>query len=117
MRVSSGADRKKRIKKILKQTKGMRSGRRRLLRSAKEAIMRSGQNAYTGRKIKKRDFRSMWIVRINAACELRDIPYHRFMNGLKKASVELNRKALSEVAISDEKAFDVLVDTAKKALA
>ena len=64
MRVSSGPARKKRIKKILKQTKGMRAGRRRLLRSAKEALMRSGQNAYTGRKIKKRDFRSMWIVRI-----------------------------------------------------
>ncbi len=117
MRVTSGPARKRKIKRVLKRTKGMRNGARRLLRTAKEAIMRSGQNAYTGRKIKKRDMRSMWIVRINAACELRDMPYHRFMNGLKKASVELNRKALSEIAISDEKAFDVLVETAKKALA
>ena len=79
--------------------------------------MRAGQYGYFGRKIKKRDYRGMWIIRINAACETRGIAYHRFINGLRKAQVEINRKALSELALSEPKAFDELVETAKKALA
>ena len=79
--------------------------------------MRAGQYGYFGRKNKKRDYRGMWIVRINAACDMRGIPYHKFINGLRTAKVDLNRKALAELALSEPKAFDELVETAKKALA
>src|SRR5258706_8862719 len=116
-RQKSGPYRKQRNKKILKRAKGFRAGRSKLLRAGKEAVMRAGQYAYFGRKNKKRDYRGMWIIRINAACDLRGIPYHRFMNGLRRAKIELNRKALAELALSEPKAFDELVDTAKKALA
>ena len=116
-RQKSGPYRKQKNKKILKRAKGFRAGRGKLLRAGKEAVMRAGQYAYFGRKNKKRDYRGMWIVRINAACDLRGIPYHRFINGLRKAKVELNRKALAELALSEPKAFDELVETAKKALA
>lgn len=117
MRVSSGPARKRRIKKILKRAKGYRSGRHRLHRPAKETVMRALAYGFGGRKIKKRDYRSMWIVRINAACGQRGISYSKFMNGLKKANVVVNRKWLSEIAIDDAKTFDQLVETAKKALA
>lgn len=116
-RQKSGPYRKRRIKKVLKLARGFRGGRSKLARTAKEAVMRSGRYAYFGRKNKKRDYRSMWIIRINAACELRGIPYHRFINGLTRAKVEINRKAMSELAISEPKAFDELVEIAKKALA
>ena len=116
-RQKSGPYRKQRNKKILKRAKGFRAGRSKLLRAGKEAVMRAGQYAYFGRKNKKRDYRGMWIIRINAACDLRGIPYHRFMNGLRRAKVELNRKALAELALSEPKAFDELVETAKKAVA
>ena len=116
-RVKSGPYRKQRVKKILRRAKGFRAGRSKLHRAGMEAVMRAGQYAYFGRKNKKRDYRGMWIVRINAACDLRGIPYHRFINGLRKAKVELNRKALAELALSEPKAFDELVETAKKALA
>jgi len=116
-RQKSGPYRKQRIKKILKRAKGFRAGRSKLNRAGREAVMRAGQYAYFGRKNKKRDYRGMWIIRINAACDLRGIPYHRFINGLRLAKVELNRKALAELALSEPKAFDELVDTAKKALA
>ena len=116
-RQKSGPYRKQKIKKILKKARGFRAGRSKLNRAGREAVMRAGQYAYFGRKNKKRDYRSMWIVRINAACDLRGIPYHRFINGLRVAKVELNRKALAELALSDPKAFDELVETAKKALA
>lgn len=115
MRISSGPARRKRIKKILKRAKGYR--RHKLYRAAKETVMRAQAYGFGGRRIKKRDYRSMWIVRINAACESRGISYSRFMNGLKKAKVDVNRKWLSEIAISDAKAFDQFVETAKKALA
>ncbi len=115
-RQSSGPYRRRRIKKTLKLTRGMRAGKKRW-RQGREAVMRAGRYGYFGRKIKKRDYRGMWIIRINAACEERGIPYHRFINGLRKANVELNRKALAELALSEPKAFDELVDTAKKALA
>lgn len=116
-RQKSGPYRKQRIKKILKRAKGFRAGRSKLNRAGREAVMRAGVYGYFGRKNKKRDYRGMWIVRINAACDTRGIPYHRFMNGLRKAKVELNRKALAELALSEPKAFDELVETAKKALA
>jgi len=116
-RQKSGPYRKQRIKKILKRAKGFRAGRSKLNRAGREAVMRAGQYGYFGRKNKKRDYRGMWIIRINAACDLRGIPYHKFMNGLRRAKVELNRKALAELALSEPKAFDELVDTAKKALA
>jgi large subunit ribosomal protein L20 len=116
-RQKSGPYRKRKIKRILKRAKGFRAGRSKLNRAGREAVMRAGQYAYFGRKNKKRDYRGMWIIRINAACDLRGIPYHKFMNGLRKAKVELNRKALAELALSEPKAFDELVDTAKKALA
>lgn len=116
-RQSSGPYRRRRIKKILKRARGYRGGRGRLHRSAREALMRAGRYAYFGRKIRKRDFRRLWILRIHAACEQRGIPYHRFMNGLRRANVALNRKALAELALSEPKAFDGLVETAKKALA
>lgn len=115
-RQSSGPYRKRRIKKILKRAKGFRAGRHKLQRAAREAVMRAGRYGYFGRKIKKRDYRGMWIVRINAACEQRGLPYHRFINGLRKANVALNRKALAELALSEPKAFDELVETAKKAI-
>ena len=113
-RQKSGPYRKQRIKKILRRAKGFRAGRSKLHRAGMEAVMRAGQYGYFGRKNKKRDYRGMWIVRINAACDLRGIPYHRFMNGLRVAKVELNRKALAELALSEPKAFDELVETAKK---
>ena len=78
--------------------------------------MKSGQYAYIGRKLKKRNFRALWITRISAACKMNDINYSRFMNGLKKANIEINRKMLSEIAISDPQAFAQLVETAKKSL-
>src|SRR5258706_570105 len=116
-RQKSGPYRKRRIKRILKRAKGFRAGRSKLNRAGREAVMRAGQYAYFGRKNKKRDYRGMWIIRINAACDLRGIAYHKFMNGLRRAKVELNRKALAELALSEPKAFDELVETAKKALA
>ena len=116
-RQRSGPQRKRRTKKVLKRAKGFRGGRRKLLRSAKEAVMRAGQYSYFSRRKKKREYRRLWIVRINAACDMRDMPYHRFINGLRKAKVEINRKALAELALSEPTAFDALVDTAKKALA
>jgi large subunit ribosomal protein L20 len=116
-RQKSGPYRKRKIKRILKRAKGFRAGRSKLNRAGREAVMRAGQYAYFGRKNKKRDYRGMWIIRINAACDLRGLAYHKFMNGLRRAKVELNRKALAELALSEPKAFDELVETAKKALA
>jgi large subunit ribosomal protein L20 len=116
-RQKSGPYRKRKIKRILKRAKGFRAGRSKLNRAGREAVMRAGQYAYFGRKNKKRDYRGMWIIRINAACDLRGIPYHKFMNGLRRAKVELNRKALAELALSEPTAFDDLVELAKKAVA
>lgn len=115
-RVRIGSARKARTKKILKRTKGQYGARHRLTRTAIEARMTSDAYAFYGRKQKKRDYRALWIVRINAALDDQDISYSRFMNGLKKADVTLNRKALSELAISDPDAFGELVARAKKAV-
>ena len=115
-RIKGAVTTRKRRKKILKLAKGYYGAKSKQFRTANQAVMRSLTNAYIGRKQKKRDFRSLWITRISAACKMNDINYSQFMNGLKKAGVTLNRKMLSEIAVSDMTAFASLVETAKKAL-
>ena len=100
-RVKGAMATRKRRKKVLKLAKGYFGGKSRLFKTAKQAVMKSGNYAYIGRKQKKRDFRRLWITRISAACKANGMNYSTFMNGLKKAGVELNRKMLSEIAISD----------------
>ena len=112
-RVKNGATTKARHKKVLKQAKGYFGSKHRLYKTAKEQLMHSGQYAFRDRKQKKRDFRKLWITRINAACRANEISYSRFIEGLTKAGVEVNRKMLSEIAINDPKAFAELVQVAK----
>ena len=112
-RVKNGAVTKARHKKVLKEAKGYFGSKHRLYKSAKEQLMHSGQYAFRDRKQKKRDFRKLWITRINAACRQNDISYSRFIEGLTKAGVEVNRKMLSEIAINDPKTFSELVKVAK----
>lgn len=106
----------KRRKKVLKLAKGYYGSKSRLFRVAKQAVMKSGQYAYIGRRLKKRDFRRLWITRISAGCRANGMNYSTFMNGLKKAGITLNRKMLSEIAIADPAAFAELVAKAKAAL-
>ena len=113
-RVKNGAVTKARHKKVLKQAKGYCGSKHRLYKSAIEHLMHSGQYAFRDRKQKKREFRKLWITRINAACRENGISYSRFIEGLNKAGVEVNRKMLSEIAINDPKAFTELVEVAKK---
>ena len=115
-RVKGAMMTRKRRKKILKLSKGYFGAKSKLFRTANEAVMKSLRYAYIGRKHKKRDFRRLWITRISAATQANGMNYSTFMNGLKKANVEMNRKSLSELAINDSAAFAALVDTAKKAL-
>ncbi len=112
-RVKNGAVTKARHKKVLDQAKGYFGSKHRLYKSAKEQLMHSGQYAFRDRKQKKRDFRKLWITRINAACRMNEISYSRFIEGLNKAGVEINRKMLSEIAINDPKMFTELVKVAK----
>ncbi|HWP52001.1 MAG TPA: 50S ribosomal protein L20 [Clostridia bacterium] len=114
-RVKGAMMTRKRRKKVLKLAKGYFGGKSRLFRTAKQAVMKSGNYAYIGRKQKKRNFRQLWITRISAACRMNDMNYSTFMDGLKKAGVELNRKMLSEIAIADPSAFTSLVEKAKAA--
>ena len=114
-RIKGAVTTRKRRKKILKLAKGYYGAKSKQFRTANHAVMRSLTNAYIGRKQKKRDFRSLWITRISAACKMNDINYSQFMNGLKKAGVTLNRKMLAEIAVSDMDSFAALVETAKKA--
>ena len=114
-RVKGALMTRKRRKKILKLAKGYYGAKSKLLRTAKEAVMKSGQYAYIGRRQKKRDFRRLWITRISAACKLNGMNYSTFMHGLKTAGIEINRKMLSEMAINDPVAFTKLVEIAKKA--
>ncbi len=107
---------RKRRKKVLKLAKGYYGAKSRLFKTAKQAVMKSGNYAYIGRKQKKRNFRSLWITRISAACRMNGMNYSTFMNGLKKAQINLNRKMLSEIAIHDQAAFTALVEKAKAAL-
>ncbi len=115
-RVKNGAVVKARRKKILKQAKGYFGSKHRLFKTAKEQVMHSYMYAYRDRKQNKRNFRKLWITRINAACRLNDISYSRFINGLSKAGVTVNRKMLSEIAIDSPEAFTNLVSIAKDAL-
>ncbi|MBP3415242.1 MAG: 50S ribosomal protein L20 [Clostridia bacterium] len=115
-RVKGALATRKRRKKILKLAKGYWGAKSKHFKMAKEAVMKSGQYAYIGRRQKKRDFRRLWITRISAACKLNGINYSQFMHGLKKADINLNRKMLSEIAISDEQGFTALVEKAKAAL-
>ncbi|MBP5686937.1 MAG: 50S ribosomal protein L20, partial [Clostridia bacterium] len=103
-------------RKILKLAKGYFGGRSKRYRVAREAVMKAQMYAYIGRKAKKRDFRSLWIARINAACRLNGLSYSKFMFGLKKAGIDLNRKVLSEIAISDAAGFTALCEKAKASL-
>ena len=115
-RVKTGTVRRRRHKKILKMAKGFYQGRSRHFRKAKEQVERSMQYAFRDRKQKKREFRKLWIIRINAACRLNDMSYSQFINGLKKASIELDRKILADMAMNDAAAFTSLVASAKAAL-
>lgn len=115
-RVKRAVNAHKKHKRILKLAKGYYGERSRLFKTANETVMRALSFAYTGRKLKKRDFRKMWIARINAATRINGLSYSRFMNGIKLAGVNMNRKMLSEIAINDPKAFSQLVETAKKQL-
>ena len=112
-RVKGALATRKRRKKVLKLAKGYWGSKSRHFKMAKQAVMKSGNYAYIGRKQKKRDFRRLWISRINAACRANGTTYSAFMNGLKKAVITLNRKMLSEIAIADEAAFKALVEKAK----
>jgi large subunit ribosomal protein L20 len=108
---------RKRRKRTLRQAKGYFGNASRLYRYAKQATDRAGQFAYRDRRVKKREFRKLWIVRINAACRAHGVAYSRFIAGLSKAGIELDRKALSEMAIHDEVAFKALVEKSQSALA
>ena len=117
MRTRKGAARNQAKKRLFKRAKGYRGGRGNLLRTVKETLIRAGVYAYRDRKVRKRSFRRLWITRISAACQMREINYSTFINGLKKAKIELDRKSLSEIAICDPEGFDKIVEAAKEALA
>ena len=115
-RAKRGNKRLEKRKKILALAKGYRGTKSKLYRSAKESVERALNFAYTGRKLKKRDFRKLWIVRINAACRLNDIKYSQFMHGLSLAEIELDRKALADMAVKAPEAFAAVVGQAKDAI-
>ena len=116
-RSTSAPARKKRKKKVFEVAKGYFGGRKNLYRIAKEAVEKGWQHAYRDRKKKKRNFRRLWITRINAAVRERDMTYSRFVNGLKEAGIELDRKAMADLAVRSPEAFTALVDRAKAGLA
>lgn len=115
MRIKNSISSKKKRRAVLKQAKGYWGARSKLYRVAKEAVMKSGQYAYVGRKLRKRNFRALWIARINASCRANGITYNRFMEGLKKLEINLNRKVLAELAVNDAVAFAELCEKVKKA--
>jgi large subunit ribosomal protein L20 len=114
-RAKGGSKTRQRRKKILKQAKGYFGGRRRLYRTAAETVLRAGAFAYRGRKQKKRRARALWIIRVNAACRPLGLSYSRFMDGLKRAGIALDRKILAELAVHDPTAFAKLAETARAA--
>ncbi|RAX54217.1 50S ribosomal protein L20 [Helicobacter sp. 16-1353] len=116
MRVKTGVVRRRRHKKILKLARGFYSGRRKHFRKAKEQLERSMCYAFRDRKRKKRDFRRLWIIRINAACRINDISYSKFIYGLKLANIELDRKVLADMAITNPNSFSKIVQTIKTKL-
>ena len=115
-RIKGGMNAKKKHNRVLKLAKGYRGARSKQYRVAKQSVMRALTESYKGRKQKKRQFRQLWIARINAAARMNDISYSRLMDGLKKSNIEINRKMLSEMAIHDPAAFAKLCETAKKAI-
>lgn len=117
MRTTKGAARTQAKKRLFKRAKGFHGGRGNLLRTVKETLLRSGAYAFRDRRVKKRNFRRLWITRITAACKQRDMRYSQFIYGLKKADIQLNRKQLSELAIHEPQAFDAIVEQAKAAIA
>lgn len=116
MRIKGAVNAKKKHKKILKLAKGFYGMKSKIFKCANPAVMRSLRSAYIGRKLRKRDFRKLWIARINAATRINDLSYSKFINGLKKADITINRKMLSEMAIYDADGFKQLVDIAKSNL-
>lgn len=114
-RVKRGTTTRKRHKRVLKEAKGYRSDKHAHFKQAKEQLLHSGDYAYRHRRERKREFRSLWIKRIGAACKLQGLSYNKFISGLKKANILLNRKLLSEIAISDPNAFAKLVEKVKSA--
>lgn len=117
MRTTNGAARHRKKKRLFRKVEGFVGGRRRLLRTAKETLVRAGVYATRDRRVRKRDFRSLWIIRLNAACRERGLRYSEFISGLKRANIALNRKTLSEMAIHDAEGFDAVVAAAREALA
>lgn len=115
-RVKGALATRKRRKKTLKLAKGYFGAKSKLFKTAKEAVMKSGNYAYIGRRQKKRDFRRLWITRISAGCKMNDINYSTFINGLNKAGIQMNRKMLADLAVNDAAGFTTLVKSAKKAL-
>ena len=115
-RIKGGMNAKKKHNRVLKLAKGYRGARSNQYRIAKQSVMRALNTSYAGRKDRKRDFRKLWITRINAAARMSGLSYSKFMYGLKKADVDLNRKVLAELAVSDPEGFATLVDVAKKAI-
>ncbi len=115
-RVKGAIMTRKRRNRVLKAAKGYWGSKSKHFKMTKQAVLKSGNYAFAGRKLKKRDFRRLWISRISAACKANDINYSKFMNGLKKAGITLNRKMLSEIAIADKAAFTALVEQARAAL-
>jgi large subunit ribosomal protein L20 len=117
MRTTKGSARNRAKNRLFKKTKGYRGGRNNLLRTAKETLLRAGAFAFRDRRVRKREFRKLWIIRINAAVRERGLRYSEFICGLKKANIDLDRKTLSEMAINDAAGFDAVVEKAREALA
>ena len=117
MRTRKGAARTQAKKRLFRKVKGFVGGRRKLLRSAKETLIRAGVYAFRDRRNRRREFRALWITRISAACRIRGLRYSQFINGLKLAKIELDRKSLSNIAVSDPAGFDVIMAAVTKALA
>ena len=117
MRTTKGSARNRAKRRLFRKAKGYRGGRNNLLRTVKETLLRCGQYAYRDRRTRKREFRKLWIIRINAACRERGLRYSEFVHGLNKAGIELDRKSLAEIAVSDPDGFDKIVQEAKDALA
>ena len=115
-RVKRAVNSRKNHKKVLKLAKGYYGGKSKLFKTANESVIRALRNAYVGRRLKKRDYRRLWIARINAATRMNGLSYSKFMNGIKLAGVDINRKMLSEIAINDPAGFTAIVEKAKAAL-
>lgn len=116
MRIKRGVNAVKKRRKILRNAKGYWGARSKQYRVARQAVMKAGQYAYVGRRLKKRDFRQLWIARINAGCRINDISYSQFMHGLKLANIDLNRKVLADIALNDATTFANLCNQAKTAI-